>query len=203
MNKKAFTLIELLMVMTIIGILVATIVPLLSWARENAWMAQCSNNLRQIGIAMHMYIDEHDFKFPPLGSGNHCWYHDLDPYLDDRDVFKCPYYPEHDYNDPSHFSYGYNYQGLEGVDINNVISPSHCIIVTDTSKRSIYYPYRWYAGYSITAWSGFPPPTHRGGANILFVDGHVRWYHHDTREIPIDWGFPDRHKFRLWWNYEP
>jgi prepilin-type N-terminal cleavage/methylation domain-containing protein/prepilin-type processing-associated H-X9-DG protein len=61
---RAFTLIELLVVIGIVGTLAALLLPALASAKEKVRRASCISNLRQVGIAIHLYADEHDGRIP-------------------------------------------------------------------------------------------------------------------------------------------
>jgi prepilin-type N-terminal cleavage/methylation domain-containing protein len=93
---RAFTLIELLVVITIIAVLIALLLPAVQAAREAARRAQCTNNLKQIGLAMHGYHDVWQ-TLPPaylarpvteleLGAG-WAWGTLVLPYLEQRPVY--------------------------------------------------------------------------------------------------------------------
>jgi prepilin-type N-terminal cleavage/methylation domain-containing protein/prepilin-type processing-associated H-X9-DG protein len=68
-HTAAFTLIELLVVIAIIVILAALLFPVFAAAREKARQATCLSNLKQIGIALQMYLQDYDECMP-----NHCWW---------------------------------------------------------------------------------------------------------------------------------
>ena len=88
-NRPAFTLIELLVVIAIIAILVALLVPAVQKVREAAARAQCTNNMKQIGLALHNY--ESAMKKLPMGSkapvSAFNWRVALFPYLEMGNVF--------------------------------------------------------------------------------------------------------------------
>ena len=68
MMRKAFTLVELLVVIAIIGVLVGLLLPAVQAAREAARRMQCSNNLKQIALAVHNYESSHK-TFPLTSTG--------------------------------------------------------------------------------------------------------------------------------------
>jgi len=86
--RSAFTLVELLVVIAIIGILVALLLPAIQAAREAARRSQCTNNLRQLGMAMHNYHDIHSqFPLPGMIDSSLGWTYSILPQIEQEPLF--------------------------------------------------------------------------------------------------------------------
>jgi prepilin-type N-terminal cleavage/methylation domain-containing protein/prepilin-type processing-associated H-X9-DG protein len=100
MKLRAFTLIELLVVIAIIAILAAILFPVFTQAKDAAKKAQCGSNMRQIGLGLRMYVDDHNGGMPEsmhttFGIQERAWVYVLKPYLGNVDDIRvCPADPK-------------------------------------------------------------------------------------------------------------
>ena len=89
-TRAAFTLIELLVVIAIIGVLVALLLPAVQQSREAARRAQCSNNLKQIGLGIHNFEDaQQTLPSSRLGPQHATWFVQILPYIEQNNLYNA------------------------------------------------------------------------------------------------------------------
>jgi len=151
-RRSGFTLIELLVVIAIIAILAAILFPVFAQAREKARQISSGSNVRQLGLAVRMYVQDFDERFPfggwrpNYGSGEVGtweWQNTTAPYIKNKGIYNCPSSSDLD-EDPSNPQrldwnrnpVSYLYNNMLGQDRNPkkdaaVLEPSACWMLID------------------------------------------------------------------------
>jgi prepilin-type N-terminal cleavage/methylation domain-containing protein/prepilin-type processing-associated H-X9-DG protein len=224
---KAFTLVELLVVMVIVAILTGLLLPALSRAREKARATRCLGTLRQIGLAASMRVQDggriwgaaEDSGVITAGTAFDIYFEEMP----NGEAFVCPSCKtalqsthrvtrwRRSYG-VNVYGSGYNAlkgicNGCAGIRENLIRFPSEMIFWGDSPDGSQPWPMCPTFGTSFTGtFEGWgPSQRHNGGANILFVEGHVEygkfreWVAHKD-EVMRRWNY-DFEPHRESWTY--
>ncbi len=184
---KSFTLIELLVVVAIIAVLVAILLPALSNARETANKTLCAGNLHQLQIALEYYAQDY-IVWPWCWDNDKWtgWFVKLDQlYLKNRDFLWCPSERGKGYRlkygPPLNISYAISYCWNDWMNYRNpekILNPSRLWVISEVT-----WNYKWmvFCGGDLVSkiYGFYLRPMHFGGANMLFVDGHIEWWTED------------------------
>ncbi len=209
---NGFTLIELLVVIAIIGLLAAMLFPALGKASAKAKQVKCASNMRQIGIAISMYVDDFEGKLPQTAhetlSTNKIWIRKLLPYVGNSDAIRlCPADPtrtaRRDSGGTSYIlnefvsvpivdSFGQTLKPIPKLD--QLRQPSETFLlfeVADDYGPSIFSDHTHSRSWLRSGWEGvvadIQPDRHRGGApNLDRTQGRANYLFVDGHVESID-----------------
>ncbi len=194
-SKKGFTLIELLVVIAIIAILAAILFPVFAKAREKARQATCLSNLKQIGLALNMYMSDYDQTCPYQGSPDVGpwndasyglnWAYELQPYIKNLGVYSCP-----SAGTPYGTGFGTNLNCYAAngeillsssggaVTEGSMTKPADTIAfrcIGSQTNDSPLRPYWWKGSVYSSSYYWDYVFAHSNGENLAFCDGHAKW----------------------------
>lgn len=196
-ESDAYTIIEVLVTLGVLSVLAAIVFPVLLSARQKAWETACANNLRQLGAAMEMYLQDHDEVFPPsyvvTGPGTFIsWREVTRPYVRNLQIVQCPAwehrgakaealppelratYAMNVWLSPPDFSAVSGAAG-EPLGLAAVRDCTGTILLCDAgySNLPLALDFDHYLVLGMQE-QVLPTERHHQGANFLFVDGHVK-----------------------------
>jgi prepilin-type N-terminal cleavage/methylation domain-containing protein len=179
--RAAFTLVELLAVIAIIGILVAILLPAIQAARESARRMSCQNNLKQLALAMHLYESANRI-LPPsfcivpgtvLSGNNGSWSAQgrILPYLEQNNAY-AQVQLDLAWDSPLNLA-----TGVPTMHIPTYVCPSEVndTVRLDSSGKPTIYPHTY--GFNFGTWLVWDPTTNQGGDGVLFVNSTLRQGH--------------------------
>ncbi len=171
-----FSLVEILVVTTILAILCALLMPAMASAREAGRGAACQEHLKQVAMATLMYAMDWNERLPTHFRVEQGYigidiFSMLLPYHKDWRIFQCPSVPGH----WTIRGYGYNHVYLNYQLLSRINHTSDTIMFCDNKRRSTdgaSVAHCFPPGYPGA--NNGPDPRHNRMANFAFVDGHVK-----------------------------
>lgn len=172
-TRWGFTLMELLVVIAIIGCLVSLLMPTVAKMRQKADSLRCVSNMRQIGVSVILYVNDHSQRTPKIEpwpsqpvysstDGAQTMLQALGPYGVTTAVLQCP----SDLKGPNYYAQeGSSYQWFPGASNQNTHSINNVLPRFNNQSQTLTMSELFLA----FDYSG----VHSGGYNVLFGDGHV------------------------------